>query len=89
MARSTSTDTDLLDAGVRLVDDHPHFPAGTVLMCFYRTVWCLRRTGCPPTMLAGEAERMSRDMLRLGAAPKRHRSALPLGGMPSPRAAAS
>lgn len=53
----------LLDAAAMLVEEFDEVPAGRVLRCFSRAVGHLRHHGCPTARLAGEAERLTRDML--------------------------
>ena len=58
-----STQAALIVAALRLVDDHPDIPAGSVLRCFSRAVVITRRSGTPSGSLAEEAELLARRLL--------------------------
>jgi hypothetical protein len=74
-AEARSTQAALMDAALRLVDDHPHIAAGSVLRCFSRTVVLTRRTGVPARAVAPRAERLARQLLaaRVDAAARTRR----------------
>jgi hypothetical protein len=65
-----STQAALMETALRLVEDHPHIAAGSVLRCFSRAVVLTRRTGTPARDVAPRAERLARQLLaaRSGAA---------------------
>jgi hypothetical protein len=65
-----STQAALMETALRLVDDHPHIAAGSVLRCFSRAVVLTRRAGTPARDVAPRAERLTRQLLaaRSGAA---------------------
>jgi hypothetical protein len=54
---------ELIDAALRLVDDHPGTPAGSVLRCYSRMVRLMRRAGTPMSQLPTEAEALTSQVL--------------------------
>ena len=60
-ARSTSE--SLQEAAARLVAERRDLPPGSVLRCFCRSVRSALLAGCPPTLVAPEAERLTRELL--------------------------
>lgn len=68
------TNQSLREAADRLVDERPDLPPGSVLRCFSRSVRAALLSGCPATRVAGEAERLTREMLaqRPGPVVRRH-----------------
>lgn len=57
------TNQDLRDAASRLVEEWRDLPPGSVLRCFARSVRAVLRAGCAPPHVAGEAERVTRELL--------------------------
>lgn len=58
-----TTQTELIAAALRLVDDHPDIAAGSVLRCYSRAVVIVRRSGTSSAVLAARAEMLARQML--------------------------
>lgn len=63
------SDVVLVDAVARLVEEFPEFPAGTILICFERTVRKIRARGCSTRGLPEEAEQQVRELVALYASP--------------------
>ena len=57
------TSQSLQDAAARLVAERRDLPPGSVLRCFCRSVRTALLRGCPPTQVASEAERLTRELL--------------------------
>ena len=60
---SKALSLDLLDSSHRLTEEHPEFPAGSVLRCYARAVRKAQMWGCPPEHLRTTAEASTRWML--------------------------
>jgi hypothetical protein len=59
----------LVDAAVRLVEERPDLPAGSVLRCFSRAVLITRRAGVPADGLASQADLLARRLLAVWSRP--------------------
>jgi hypothetical protein len=59
----------LVDAAVRLVEERPDLPAGSVLRCFSRAVLITRRTGVPADGLVLQADQLARRLLAVWSRP--------------------
>jgi hypothetical protein len=64
-----SSQVDLVDAAVRLVEERPDLPAGSVLRCFARAVLITRRTGVPAEGVAAQADLLARRLLAVWSRP--------------------
>ena len=60
---SATSQLALVDAAVRLVEERPDLPAGSVLRCFSRAVLITRRTGVPADGLVLQADQLARRLL--------------------------
>lgn len=57
------TSESLQEAALRLVAERGDIPPGSVLRCFCRAVRSALLGGCPPALVAPEAERLTRELL--------------------------
>jgi len=63
MKASLSVDDELLGVTVRLIEQFPQVPAGSVMRLVGRVVHGARWTGVPPDLLPVETERTARILL--------------------------
>ena len=75
---AVTTQAALMTVALRLVDEHPDVPAGSVLRCFSRAVVITRRSGVQHRLLVERSESLARQMLAA-----RNRPGTP--GVPQPR----
>jgi hypothetical protein len=64
-----TTQAALVAAALRLVDDHPDMPAGSVLRCFSRAVVVTRRRGVPHDVVPERAFALAHQLLAARADP--------------------
>lgn len=53
----------LLEVTVRLAEEFPDLPAGSVMRCVARVVWQQRRLGTPDVLLTSRSEDVARRLL--------------------------